>query len=215
VSTSQVLQAMCSDYSNIYGTKPMTVSSEHLAAAYYGWNFGGSDPAFTFQQCGCPAISPIPTPPSTSAPATSKAEVSSTWTTFFNGATPVAMKASLLQGDNDATADIRLFFAVFPATLTTKVDAIELYGASAAVTYPFQTGAGQPSAQPMSGTAVLVDGSGWSARRHGPSELASLIFTAVDDQTNLRLEGEGIAASSGRLANDAMKKVPGYGERRP
>ena len=54
-SSSQALQAMCWDYSNIYGTKPLTLSAEHLAAAYYGWHFAGTDPAVTFQQSGCPA----------------------------------------------------------------------------------------------------------------------------------------------------------------
>ena len=54
-SNSQVLQAMCRDYSNIYGTKPLTLSAEHLAAAYYGWHFAGTDPDVTFQQSGCPA----------------------------------------------------------------------------------------------------------------------------------------------------------------
>jgi hypothetical protein len=162
-STSQVLQAMCSDYSNIYGTNPMTISAEHLAAAYYGWDFGGSDLAVTFQQSGCPAGSSATSPPSISPPATSSptsavtsAAITTTWTTFFNGATPVAEKASLLQGGREATSDIPLFFALYRATLTTKVDAIQPHGAT--VTYQFQTGTSNLSAQPMTGTAVLVDG---------------------------------------------------------
>lgn len=52
-SPSRVLRAMCADYSNIYGTNPLTVSAEHLAAAYYGWNFGSNNPAATFQGAGC------------------------------------------------------------------------------------------------------------------------------------------------------------------
>jgi hypothetical protein len=164
-STHQVLQAMCADYSNVYGTIPLTVSAEHLAAAYYGWDFGGSDPAVKFQRSGCLAASPTTTlppssPPAASSPtsAASSAAVTSTWTTFFNGATPVAEKASLLQGGSAATTDIGLFFALFQATLSTKVDALQLHGVTADVTYEFQTGTNKLSAQPMTGTAVLVDG---------------------------------------------------------
>jgi hypothetical protein len=52
-TADQVLQAMCADYSNIYGTDPLTISAEHLAAAYYGWHFGGNDSVSTFQRTGC------------------------------------------------------------------------------------------------------------------------------------------------------------------
>lgn len=52
-SASQVLHAMCTDYSNVYGTNPLTLSAEQLAAAYYGWHFGGNDPALTFERTGC------------------------------------------------------------------------------------------------------------------------------------------------------------------
>lgn len=54
VTSTQVWQAMCSDYSNVYGTKPLTISAETLAAAYYGWRFTG-DPVSEFQMQGCPA----------------------------------------------------------------------------------------------------------------------------------------------------------------
>ncbi|HZT66034.1 MAG TPA: hypothetical protein VFA11_09630 [Acidimicrobiales bacterium] len=54
-TANQVWQAMCADKPRIYGTNPRTISAEKLAAAYYGWNFHGSDPATQFQQNGCPA----------------------------------------------------------------------------------------------------------------------------------------------------------------
>jgi hypothetical protein len=76
----------------------------------------------------------------------------------INGATPVAEKASVLQGGSEASNDIRLFFALYPATLTSKVDAVQVQGATAAVTYEFQTGTSKLSAHPMTGTAVLVNG---------------------------------------------------------
>ena len=44
----QVVAAMCVDMANIYGTIPMTLSSETLAAAYYGWHFA-RDPASEFE----------------------------------------------------------------------------------------------------------------------------------------------------------------------
>lgn len=52
-TSAQVLAAMCSDYANVYGTNPLTVSAEHLAAAYYGWKFS-PDPSATFQGSSCP-----------------------------------------------------------------------------------------------------------------------------------------------------------------
>ena len=52
-SPPQVYQAMCSDYADIYGTNPLTISAEELAAAYYGWTFAGDDPVMDFEQ-GCP-----------------------------------------------------------------------------------------------------------------------------------------------------------------
>jgi Domain of unknown function (DUF929) len=53
--SAEVYQAMCSDYKDIYGTKPLTISGEELAAAYYGWNFAGGSPVSKFEQEGCPA----------------------------------------------------------------------------------------------------------------------------------------------------------------
>jgi hypothetical protein len=47
---------------------------------------------------------------------------------------------------------------VLPVTLSTKVDAVQLHGVSADVTYEFQAGTNKLSAQPMTGTAVSVDG---------------------------------------------------------
>ena len=54
-SASQVLQAMCADYTNKYGTDPITISAEQLAAAYYGWHFTGVDPVSEFETEGCTA----------------------------------------------------------------------------------------------------------------------------------------------------------------
>ncbi len=44
----QVVAAMCVDMVNTYGTIPMTLSSETLAAAYHGWHFA-RDPASEFE----------------------------------------------------------------------------------------------------------------------------------------------------------------------
>jgi hypothetical protein len=54
-SVSQVWQAMCADYANMFGTNPLTTSAERLAASYYGWSFSGSGPASDFEKKGCPA----------------------------------------------------------------------------------------------------------------------------------------------------------------
>jgi hypothetical protein len=54
-SVSQVWQAMCADYANMFGTNPLTISAERLAASYYGWSFSGSGPASDFEKKGCPA----------------------------------------------------------------------------------------------------------------------------------------------------------------
>jgi hypothetical protein len=51
----QVGQAMCWDWAHVYGTNPLTESAEHLAAAYYGWTFRGTDPVNSFDAQGCPA----------------------------------------------------------------------------------------------------------------------------------------------------------------
>lgn len=53
-SPAQVYQAMCTDYQDVYGTNPLTVSAGQLAAAYYGWQFAGDNPVLDFQQLGCP-----------------------------------------------------------------------------------------------------------------------------------------------------------------
>jgi hypothetical protein len=54
-SPAQVYQAMCSDYQNVYGTRPITESAEQLAQAYYGWKFAGDSPLADFENLGCPA----------------------------------------------------------------------------------------------------------------------------------------------------------------
>jgi hypothetical protein len=54
-SAQQVYQAMCSDYQNVYGTRPITESAEQLAQAYYGWTFAGNSPLAEFESLGCPA----------------------------------------------------------------------------------------------------------------------------------------------------------------
>ena len=36
-TASEVQQAMCADFVNVYGTNPLTISGGELAAAYYGW----------------------------------------------------------------------------------------------------------------------------------------------------------------------------------
>jgi hypothetical protein len=51
---TQVYQAMCYDYANVYKTKPITESAEEIAQAYYGWVFG-VDPVQNFETSGCPA----------------------------------------------------------------------------------------------------------------------------------------------------------------
>ncbi len=115
------------------------------------------------------------------------AAITSAWTTFFNGATPVAEKAAVLQGGTNATTDIHLFFALLPATFTTKIDAIQLNGTTATVTYEFFAGTSKLSAQPMTGTAVLVGGKWSSARRRGRPGFASPTSTAAGDRVEVLL----------------------------
>ena len=97
------------------------------------------------------------------------AAITAAWTSFFNGATPAAEKAAELQGGPTATSDIHLFFALLPASLTTKVDSIRVNGTTATVTYEFFAGTSALSPRPMTGTAVFEDGkwlvsqASWSA----------------------------------------------------
>ena len=44
----QVIATMCVDMAKVYGTIPMTFSSEVRAAAYYGWHFS-HDPVAAFE----------------------------------------------------------------------------------------------------------------------------------------------------------------------
>jgi hypothetical protein len=53
-SAAQVYQAMCSDYKDVFGTNPLTISAEELASAYYGWHFTGESPVSKFEHEGCP-----------------------------------------------------------------------------------------------------------------------------------------------------------------
>jgi hypothetical protein len=55
-SPTQVYQAMCYDYANVYKTKSVTESAEVIAAAYYGWQFAGGSPAAEFVMDGCPLV---------------------------------------------------------------------------------------------------------------------------------------------------------------
>jgi hypothetical protein len=50
---SQVYQAICYDYTNVFKTKPMTESAGEIAQSYYGWRFG-VNPLQEFEQLGCP-----------------------------------------------------------------------------------------------------------------------------------------------------------------
>jgi hypothetical protein len=52
-SPTQVYQAMCYDYANVYKTKSVTESAEEIAAAYNGWQFAGGSPAAEFEMDGC------------------------------------------------------------------------------------------------------------------------------------------------------------------
>jgi hypothetical protein len=48
--------AMCYDFRNTYGTRPITVAGEELAQAYYGWTFTAADnPVEDFETGGCSA----------------------------------------------------------------------------------------------------------------------------------------------------------------
>jgi hypothetical protein len=54
-TAASVISAMCSDYTNLYGTNPLTISGEKLAAAYYGWTFSAGDPKIShFDHVNCP-----------------------------------------------------------------------------------------------------------------------------------------------------------------
>ena len=53
-NATSVLAAMCSDYAARYGTNPLTISSEKLAAAYYGWTFTDTKISH-FDHTSCPA----------------------------------------------------------------------------------------------------------------------------------------------------------------
>ncbi len=52
-SPGQVYQAMCTDDEDVYGTSPLTISAERLAAAYYGWQFASDNPVSDFELEGC------------------------------------------------------------------------------------------------------------------------------------------------------------------
>jgi hypothetical protein len=54
-SPTQVYQAMCYDYANVYKTKPITENAEEIAEAYYGWQFAGGTPFSEFEIDGCHA----------------------------------------------------------------------------------------------------------------------------------------------------------------
>ena len=54
-TANAVYQAMCSDYTNLYGTNPVTTSAESLASVYYGWTFVDSRiTSFDHQHCPAP-----------------------------------------------------------------------------------------------------------------------------------------------------------------
>ena len=52
-SATSVVAAMCSDYTAVYGTNPLTMSSEKLAAAYYGWTLTDTKISH-FDHTSCP-----------------------------------------------------------------------------------------------------------------------------------------------------------------
>jgi hypothetical protein len=52
-TAASVISAMCSDFKNLYGTNPLTMSGEKLAAAYYGWTFSDTKISH-FDHASCP-----------------------------------------------------------------------------------------------------------------------------------------------------------------
>ena len=52
-TATAVVSAMCADYMNLYGTNPLTISGEKLAAAYYGWTFDDAKISH-FDHATCP-----------------------------------------------------------------------------------------------------------------------------------------------------------------
>lgn len=54
-TSTQVFNAMCSDYTSIYKTYPLTISAEKLAQAYYGWSVNQSSLDSELTTLGCPS----------------------------------------------------------------------------------------------------------------------------------------------------------------
>lgn len=54
-TSTQVFSAMCSDYTSMYKTYPLTISAEKLAQAYYGWNVDQASLDSQLTARGCPS----------------------------------------------------------------------------------------------------------------------------------------------------------------
>ena len=65
----QVIAAMCVDMAKVYGTVPLTLSSEVLAAAYYGWHFSQDQNQVGYSKRSCRVTPMRVKPPTPSRPA--------------------------------------------------------------------------------------------------------------------------------------------------
>jgi hypothetical protein len=88
-----------------------------------------------------------------------KAAITKSWTTFFDGSTPVAQRVALLQGGDKFTKVINELSAspLASKTAATVSDVTITSPTSATVTFDVSL-AGQPVLQNATGQAVLVDG---------------------------------------------------------
>lgn len=53
-TAAEIETAMCTDYVDLYGTNPLTISSGRLAAAYFGWSGSAKATVEAFLGQNCP-----------------------------------------------------------------------------------------------------------------------------------------------------------------
>ena len=86
------------------------------------------------------------------------AAVTTTYTTFFNAATPAPTALTYLENGTVYQAQLTQLYKLMPKTLTAKVEKVTVTGNKADVTYELISGGQSLLGHPSTGTAVNVSG---------------------------------------------------------
>jgi hypothetical protein len=120
-----------------------------------------------------PHAAPTAAPTTTLSPAQEQALVTAAWGSFFNAKTPASQDLTFLEDGAALTTQLNALHKLTPPDLTVKVEAVNVNGLSADVTYELMSGGKSLLGHPSTGNAVKVGGQ-WLVSRGTFCALATL-----------------------------------------